>query len=149
MERKPIYQSVVSLEPLVIREFISFKKAQQIDSIAIIKKEFREIYKTHFGREHDLYNYFFLERKSFEEENITYCIENWSIEDIYEGHFGEVVSREENYESIDWAVGNYYIICDQNGEVRKISFESPEEALIYLRLLSKYKGWAEFDLEKK
>lgn len=143
MERKPIYQAVVSIEPLVVREFISFESAQKRDCIVLIKKSFGGIYKTHSGREYDLYNYSFLDRKSIGDKSITYGIENWNIEDIYQGHYGEVVTSAVDLELIDWAVGNYYIISDQNGEVRKISFESPEEALKYLRFLSKHNTWRE------
>jgi hypothetical protein len=145
MERKPIYQAVVTIDPYFVREFKDFESAKKIDSEIIIRKMFYKTYLTTARREHDLYNYYLLDNKSDKEDEIIFSINDWNIEEIYPGYFGAIQERPETF---SYAVRNNYILSDRNGEIREEPFMLPEYALKFLKLISKFLTWSEYDKSK-
>jgi len=147
MERKPIFQAVISLKPFFVKEFKDFKSANNIDSLFIVKKMYKQTHITRNGNEYDMYNY----SLHGDNELITKSlfIRKWSIEDIYEGYwsYSELVEKG-NIKVTTWGTWNDYLISDPNGELRKKSFKDLEEAIKSLILFSKYKNWENYESKK-
>lgn len=143
MERKPIYQAVISLEPFTIKEFKDFKSARKVESYAIIKKTFKQLHTTSYGNEYEIFNYSFL--NIVEDLTKPLIVNNWGIEDIYEGYFAVKKELTDTGESVWWGASNIYSISDPNGELRTKSFASPEEAVENLIVFSKYQNWNEYE----
>jgi len=145
MERKPIYLAVTSIEPFIAKEFKDFKSAKKVESFAIIKKTFKRIHTTYSGNEYAIFNYSFL--NVVEDLTKPFIINNWSIEDVYDGYFDSKKSVENGHiEVTSWNTWNDYKISDPNGELRTKYFESPEEAINNLVLFSKYRNWEDYEL---
>ncbi|MBN1188103.1 MAG: hypothetical protein JXB49_37860 [Bacteroidales bacterium] len=143
MERKPIYQAVISLKPFLFKEYKDFKSAKVVDSLIIIKKMYKRTHVTSAGNEYDIFNYSLHSDTEFMSK--SFYIRKWSIEDIYEGYWGywERVEKDGPKYSI-WDVWNDYSFADPNGELRRKSFRNPENAIKYLISISIYKDWADF-----
>ena len=139
MDKKPIYQAVISLEPFLLKEYKDFKSACQIDCIFIIKKMCIETHTTYSGNKYEIYNYSFLDKKN---KGISFTIRKWSIVEIYDGYFGS----QEKKSSIRWSAWNDYLICDPDGELRRIKFATPQEAIENLELFSRYQNWGVYNL---
>lgn len=128
MDRKPIYQAVVSIEPYTIREFKDFESAREMSCILIIKKIYIGKHTTRYGNDYDNFNYTF--HIDLDNISTSFSINNWSIEEIHEGYCGtkhRVEKGDINVTAFDsW---NDFVLSDPDGEVRTIYFRQPENAL--------------------
>lgn len=144
INRKPIYQAVVSIEPFSVKEYKNFGSAKNVSCILIIKKIYAGKHTTMYGNDYEIFNYSF--HIDFEQTTTSFSINNWSIEDIYEGYCGAKHRLEEgNIEVTTFESWNDYMLCDPSGELRKLSFSHPKDALKKLQVISRYNNWADFE----
>ena len=146
MGKKTIYQGVVSIELFLVKEFKDFKSANQVECIFIIKKMYVETHTIYSGNKYEIYNYTFFDKN---QKSMSFFVKKWSIEEIYDGYFGSQEIKISGYPVTKWSDWNDYLISDPNGELRRLPYTSPKEAISNLVLFSKYQDWAEYELENK
>jgi hypothetical protein len=140
MKKKDIFLAVLSIEPYLVSEYIDFESACRVDCLFIIKKVFVRIHTTKYGNDSQIFNFSFLGKNQ-----VDYPIEKdgWRIEEISNGYFGP--NKKQNVSN--WDVYNDYLISDPNGELRKIKFSNPKDAIIDLVAFSKFPSWSDLELK--
>ncbi|WP_377469617.1 hypothetical protein [Pontibacter silvestris] len=146
MSRKTIYQAVLSTEPFLVSEFIDFEKASRTDCSFIIKKLFSHTHTTYSDNKYEIYNYSILNK---DQEVVSVENNEWKIEEVYDGYFGKQTRQNGNNTFIRWSAWNNYLISDPNGELRRIMFVNPKEALEHLSILSQFQSWADYEIENR
>jgi hypothetical protein len=147
MDRKPSYQAVISIEPFCIKEYKNFDSAFQVNPLVVIKKMYIKTV-NHSIDSYEIFNYGLFSNKFKSQFESSFILDNWSIEEIYEGYF-HGYQKDGKTGSIRFSAWNEFIFADPSGEIRRIHFASPDEGLKQLLVLSEYNSWAGFFADNK